>query len=130
MFPGPGSGHTGRRPHSPGWGVLILNTMEREQFSCDEEELEQYDTLTSVSQDTSSRVARSIVSSIFRRLPATGDQLATEERELELHTAAAAVTAAACSDTEQEGEDHFTLVERLAEPLYTLTREMLHFLHQ
>ena len=32
--------------------------------------------------------------------------------------------------TEQEGEDHFTLVERLAEPLYTLTREMLYFLHQ
>ena len=112
MFPGPGSGHTGRRPHSPGWGVLILNTMEREQFSCDEEELEQYDTLTSVSQDTSSRVARSIVSSIFRRLPASGDQLATEERELELHTAAAAVTAAACSDTEQEEEE----VEEAADP--------------
>ena len=110
MCPGPGSGHTGHRPHSPGWGVLILATMEHEQFSCDEDELDHYDTLTSVSQedssssklDTSSQVARSIVSSVFRRLPVTGDQLGTEERELELHTAAAAVTAGACSDTEQE----------------------------
>jgi len=40
--------------HSPGWGVLILATMAREQFSCDEDELDHYDTLTSVSQEDSS----------------------------------------------------------------------------